>query len=137
MLRKRLPEHLLGPEAAFRSVVETLEPAKAGLTDVLPTTRLPGRPLRHAVAEYRDRCVAAEPLMPSWRCDELETEWQACERGLREAAGRADHLLAVEDDPIGFEDLLGTVERLLDPLDPFADAAERFRVLRRRVRRTD
>jgi hypothetical protein len=38
---------------------------------------------------------------------------------------------------VGFEGLLGAVEQLMDPLDPFVAASERFRRLRQRVRRTD
>jgi hypothetical protein len=45
---------------------------------------------------------------------------------------RATRLLALDADPAGFEGLLGTVEQLLDPLEPFAAADERFRSLRRR-----
>jgi hypothetical protein len=135
--RRRLPDHLEAPYRAFLVVLEQIEPAKAGLTDVLPTTRLPGRPFRDAVGEYRERSVAAQRLMPAWRCKDLDGEWQACDRGLRQAVDRAERLLAAAEDPVGFEGLLGAVERLMDPLEPFAAAAERFRGLRRRLRRTD
>ncbi len=130
--RKELPEGLRAPYQAFLAVLEELEPAKAGIADVLPTTRLPGRPLRDAVEEYRDRLAHAQPLMPGWRCDQVDDEWEACVRGLAQALSRADHLLAQPEDPVGFEGLLGTVEQLLDPLDPFGSAAERFLRLRRR-----
>jgi hypothetical protein len=130
--RKELPEGPRAPYQAFLAVLEQLEPAKAGIADVLPTTRLPGRPLRDAVEEYRDRLARAHPLMPAWRCDEVRDEWEACARGLAEALCRADRLLAQPEDPVGFEGLLGTVEQLLDPLDPFGSAAERFWHLRRR-----
>jgi hypothetical protein len=62
----------------------------------------------------------------------VEAEWTACSHGLALALERADRLLALEEDPVGFEGLLGTVEQLLDPLDPFVAADERFRSLRRR-----
>jgi predicted ATPase len=130
--RKELPEGLRVPYQAFLAVLEQLEPAKAGIADVLPTTRLPGRPLRDAVEEYRDRLARAQPLMPAWRREEVQDEWEACARGLDEARSRADHLLALSEDPVGFDGLLGTIEQLLDPLDPFGSAAERFLHLRRR-----
>ncbi len=136
MRRRQLPAHLEGPYRAFLAVLEELEPAKAGLADVLPTTRLPGRPLHDAVGEYRRRLAAAQPLMPSWRTAELTDEWEACGRGLREAARRAERVLAAATEPVGFEELLGTVERLMDPLEPFAVAGERFRMLRRRRARS-
>jgi hypothetical protein len=135
--RKELPAHLVPARDAFEAVLADIEPAKAGLTDVLPGTRLPGRPLRDAVTEFRDRLTRAQSRMPAWRCPELEGEWRACEIGLAKGLSRADLLLQRPEDPIGFEALLGTVEHLMDPLDPFVGAAERFRALRRRGRRTD
>ena len=75
--------------------------------------------------------------MPAWRCPEIEDEWRACDQGVQEAVRRAVRLLELPDDPLGFEGLLGTVEQLMDPLDPFVAAAERFRKLRQRARRTD
>jgi len=135
--RRELPAHLAAPHRAFLAVLEEVEPAKAGIADVLPGTRLPGRPLRDAVGEYRGRLGRARILMAAWRCAEVESEWRACEAGVEEAIERADRLLAMPEDPEGFQGLLGAVERLLDPLDPFASAAEGFRRLRRRSVRTD
>ena len=136
-LRRELPEHLRAPHRAFHEVVEILEPAQGGLTDVVPGARLPGRPLRDGVTEYLGAVELAGPGMPAWRCPEVEAEWLRCEEGLAEAAARAERLLAASEEPEGFQGLLWTVERLLDPLDPFVVAAERFSKLRRRPRRTD
>jgi hypothetical protein len=133
--RKELPAHLVARFRAFTAVLDEIEPGKAGVADVLPGTRLPGRPLRDAVEEYRRRLGDARPLMPPWRCPDLEDEWQACSAGLDRAIDRAERLLAAPADPEGFEPLLGTVEQLLDPLEPFAAAEERFRRLRRRAPR--
>jgi hypothetical protein len=130
--RKQLPPELAGRYEAFQAVLEEVEPAKAGVADVLPGTRLPGRPLRDAVGEYRERLVRAQRAMPAWRAPEVEREWIACSEGLDVAVDRATRLLTLETDPEGFEGLLGTVEQLLDPLEPFAAADERFRSLRRR-----
>jgi hypothetical protein len=130
--RKQLPAELVDPFETFQRILEELEPAKAGIADVLPGTRLPGRPLNDAVGEYRDRLERASALMPMWRCEPLESLWHACDEGIVLALDRADRLLALDRDPDGFGGLLGTAEQLLDPLDPFAAAAERFRSLRRR-----
>jgi hypothetical protein len=130
--RKRLPPDLAARHDAFVAVLEELEPAKAGVADVLPGARLPGRPLRDAVSEYRQRLLRATAAMAGWRCPEVDDEWLACSAGLALALDRASRLLALETDPEGFEALLGTVEQLLDPLEPFAAAEERFRALRRR-----
>jgi hypothetical protein len=136
-LRRELPEHLRAPYRAFLEVVEILEPAKAGLTNVVPGARLPGRPLRDAVTEYLGALDGAGRAMATWRCPDVETEWRRCAEGLSEAAARAGRVLSAPGDPEGFQGLLWTVERLLDPLDPFVAAAERFSKLKRRRRRTD
>lgn len=130
--RKELPRHLLDAQEAFHAVLHEVEPAKAGLADVLPSTRLPGRPLNDAVGEYRTRLERASRSMAGWRCPELEDAWRACADGLDVGIDRASRLLATDEDPPGFEGLLGTVEQLMDPLEPFAAAEERFRSLRRR-----
>jgi hypothetical protein len=75
--------------------------------------------------------------MAGWRRPEVEDEWRACEAGLEAAQTRAAALEGHEDEPEGFEALLGTVQGLIEPLDPFVAAAERFRTLRRRARRSD
>jgi hypothetical protein len=74
--------------------------------------------------------------MAAWRHPELEAEWQACAEGLQLAEERAITLLGHDDEPEGFEALLGTVQALIEPLDPFVAAAERFRSLRVRPQRS-
>ena len=132
--RKQLPPELEEPYRAFLRVLEEIEPAKAGLADVLPGTRLPGRPLNDAVEEYVSRLVRAKPTMRDWQVPALEPEWRACSEGLERAVDRGRRVLALDREPEGFEGLLGAVEYLMDPLDPFVAAAERFRRLRRRSR---
>ena len=70
--RKRLPDDLAAAYASFEAVLDELEPGKAALADVLPGTRMPGRPLHDALAEYAVRLEAAEPLMPAWRRPAVE-----------------------------------------------------------------
>ena len=130
--RKELPADLRGPYEAFLAVLDRLEPAKAGLADVLPSTRLPGRPLNDATSDYLARLEGAAEFMRSWRCAPLEAQWRACNDGLAIGIDRARRLLAMDEDPPGFEGLLGTIEQLMDPLDAFAAAEERFRSLRAR-----
>lgn len=130
--RKSLPPELLPSEAAFRLVLEELEPAKEGLAGALPTNRLPGRPLVDALAAFEDALERARALMPAWRRPEVEDVWERCADGVVEALERSRRLRTEAPDLGGFEGLLGTIQALLDPLDPFEDAAERFRRLRRR-----
>jgi hypothetical protein len=133
--RKALPAKLVPSFRAFHDVLDEIEPAKAGLTEVVPGTRLPGRPLDDALAGFVARLTRARDLMPGWRCPELEDEWSACAAGLAIALDRATQLLDDAYEASGFGSLVGVVEGLLDPLEPFAQAEERFASLRRRTER--
>jgi hypothetical protein len=130
--RKRLPDELAPAFDAFQRVLDEVEPAKAGLTDVVPGSRLPGRPLEDALAEFVSRSDRATVLMPGWRRPELETVWSACAEGLAAARADAAAILEGPGEPTGFGDLLAIVERLFDRLEPFAAAEARFGDLRRR-----
>ena len=127
--RKRSPAELEAPFTAFRSVLAEVEPAKAALTEVMPTTRMPGRSLPDALLEFERGLALGGALMPGWRADEVESEWQACERGLADSLDRAKRFREEAPELGGFEGLIWAVEELLGPLEPFADAAERFRLL--------
>jgi hypothetical protein len=132
--RKELPPELRPAEAAFELVLGELEPGKVAITDVLPGTRMPGRPLHDALQEYERRLAAASVLMPGWRRSELEAQWVACDAGLSAARSLTRRAREEALDVVGFEGMLGLVEELLDPLDPFAEAEARFRQLRGRRR---
>jgi hypothetical protein len=109
--------------------LEHLEPAKAALTGVMPTTRMPGRPFPDALAEFEEGLERAEERMPAWRVSALISEWIACEQGLTEARVRARRFREDAPEVGGFEGLIWAVEELMAPLDGFAVAAERFRGL--------
>ena len=134
--RKALPDELVPSLRAFHGVLDEIEPAKAGLTEVVPGTRLPGRPLDDALAEFVVRLTRARELMPAWRRPELEDEWSACAAGLALALDRATQLLDDGYEASGFGSLVALVEDLLDPLEPFSQAEDRFGSLRRRTDRT-
>jgi len=128
--RKRLPEDLERPFAALGAVLAEVEPAKAALTEVMPTTRMPGVSLPDALVEFEARLTAATALMPAWRHAEVEREWVACDAGLRAATEQARRFREDPPELGGFEGLIWAVEELLHPLEPFRAAAERFRGLR-------
>ena len=130
--RRTLPPELEPSAAAFRRVLDELEPAKEGLAEALPTNRLPGRPLVDALSSFETALERAVPLMPAWRRPEVEDAWQRCDDGLVVARERAARLRIEAPELGGFEALLGTIQSLIDPLDPFEDAAFRFRALRAR-----
>jgi hypothetical protein len=127
--RKVLPEELVTAEGAFQAVLAELEPAKAALAEVMPGTRLPGRPLDDALEEFTSRLTRALALMPGWRRTPLEAEWTACENGLEQSIVLARGI-GRGSEPAGFTSLLGLVQALLDPLDPFHEAEVAFRSLR-------
>jgi hypothetical protein len=131
--RRRLPAHLERPFAAFRRVLAEIEPAKGALTDAMPTTRLPGRPLADALLGFEGRLGRALELMPGWNCDELPDVWGRCDAALREALGRARRLRERAPELGGFEGLIWAVDELLEPLGSFEEAADRFRDLRTRA----
>jgi hypothetical protein len=132
---KGVPPEVQAAERAFHAVLEVLEPAKADLADVLPSTRLPGRPVADALAAFLDGIDRAAAVMPSWRLDRLETAWVACDTGLRRSRELAASVSADAPEIAGFEGLRALITALLDPLEPFEDAERAFRALRRRARR--
>lgn len=127
--RKRTTPEVQASLDAFRAVLLFLEPAKAALTDVMPTTRMPGRPLPDALAEFEDGLARAGERMPAWRTPALEPEWLACEQGLADAMSRAGRFREDAPELGGFEGLIWAVEEMMAPLDGFATAADRFREL--------
>lgn len=132
MFRRRLPPELEAPHAAFRAVVADLERAKDAVLTSVPTTRLAGRPLAETLAEFEEALAAVDSSMQGWRVDAVEDAWRAAREGLERSRGLAERLRLSAEMPVGFEALVGTIADLLDPLDAFEAAAERFRALRRR-----
>ena len=128
--RKRLPEHLAAPARAFEDAVPALERAKAALTESVPGTRLPGRPLAETLSEFEDGLREVRERMDAWRSPEIVPEWEACSRGLDDALALADRVRTEGAQPEGFEELIGLIGDLLAPLDAFERAAARFRELR-------
>jgi hypothetical protein len=128
---KRFPDDLLESMAGLRRVVSEVEGAKQALIATVPSTRSAGTPLAEGILELEDRLAAARVLMPAWRHRDLEQEWQACDEGIRESLNRARQLREDPPELGGFEGLIWAIDRLLEPLEAFEAAAERFRTLRR------
>jgi hypothetical protein len=128
--RRRLPEHLEAPARAFDDLLPPLERAKAALTESVPGTRLPGRPLAETLSEFEDGLREVRDGMDAWRSPDLELEWEECSRGLDEALEFAARVRTEGVQPDGFEGLIGLIGDLLAPLDAFERASTRFRELR-------
>lgn len=129
--RKRLPASLETPYRAFLAVLEALERGKAALTESVPGTRLPGRPLAETLLEFEGSLREAEELMPGWREAEVEEAWRAAGAAIATCRSMSEQLRLRAEPPEGFEALIGTIGDLMAPLDAFATAEERFRALRR------
>lgn len=128
--RKRLPAGLEQAYAAFRAAAGPLERGKAALTESVPGTRLPGRPLAETILEFEEGLHGAETGMASWRVAEVEEQWRACDEAVRACLQASERLRLEADMPVGFEALIGTIGDLMAPLEAFGDAERRFRALR-------
>ena len=129
--RKRLPDQLQVPLGGLRAVAAEIEAGKRAMTGTVPSTRSAGTPLAEGILELEDRLNTAQTLMPAWRHPELEQEWRACDEGIRESLDRARRLREDPPELAGFEGLIWAVDQLLEPLEAFEAAADRFRTLRR------
>ena len=129
--RKPISADLRSVLSGLRGVVEEVEAAKDAMTSTVPSTRSAGTPLAEGILELELRLAAALELMPTWRRPELEDEWLACDAGIRESLERARRLREDPPELGGFEGLIWAVDQLLEPLEAFEAAAERFRTLRR------
>jgi hypothetical protein len=114
--------------AGYRRSVREVEAAKASLAAAAPGGRGQGVPLAQALAEFEWGLAEAGRAMNSWRTAQVEEEWQACSAALREAAGRAE-ALRLGQIPQGYEQLYTVLQDLMEPLEAFAAASDRFRGL--------
>ena len=129
--RKRLPAELREPARAFDDLVRFLEGAKAALTEAVPGTRLPGRPLGEALWAFETGLGQVRDRMDAWRAPAVEAQWASASAGLAASLALAHRLREEGSKPDGFEGLIGVVGDLLAPLDAFEAAGARFRELRR------
>jgi hypothetical protein len=113
----------------FLAATAHVEAAKEALVRCVPTGRDHGRPLGEGVFAFEEGLEHAAESMPDWRAAEVEPEWLRCESALRKARNRAEELRTEAPD-LGFEPLLAAVGDLLEPLEAFEAAEERFRELR-------
>jgi len=128
--RRSPPPSLAEPFARFLALIPTLERAKAALTASIPGTRLPGRPLAESLLEFEEGLREVRRGMDAWRAPEVEEAWLRASEGLGEAMALAARVRTQAAGPEGFEQLIGLVGDLIQPLEPFSAAADRFRELR-------
>ena len=123
MFRRKASPEIAAAASALEAVLDQLEPAKRALVEVVPGTRLPGRPLDDALRTFVAGAELARGLMAAWRRPEVEDAWSACWEGLDRSLGLARITLNGQREPESFVELLEVVQAVLDPLEPFAEAA--------------
>ena len=87
--------------------------------------------MAEAISEFEDDLHRARELMSRWRTPDLEDEWLACQAGIADSLERVRRLREDPPELGGFEGLIWVVDQVLEPLEAFEAAAERFRSLRR------
>jgi hypothetical protein len=113
---------------AFREVLAAVEEAKSSLVAAAPVGRGAGIPLADALLGFESALHLAAERMPGWRVPSVGPEWEASRAALDEAARRAQDF-RLRPAPPAYEQLYGALADLLDPLDAFARARQRFREL--------
>ena len=112
--------------AGFLRVLDLVEEAKASLVSAAPTGRPARISLAEALAGFEVGLHAAADAMPAWRSRSTEASWLRCRSGLEEAARGAEEL-RLHASPQGYEELVAVIDALLQPLEAFEWAADRFR----------
>jgi hypothetical protein len=101
-------------------VLAAVEEAKAAAVSAVPNPLGQARPLAEALFEFEEDLREARERIGSWT--DGGSHRAACEAGLDEAFRRAEQL-RLEAPELIYETLLTRVAELIDPLEPFEDAA--------------
>ena len=128
--RRRTSPEVRATLDAFDASRGTVEEAKAALVATVRMGRVEGIPLAEGLAGFESLLRRAAAGMPAWRSPDTESAWVACDGAVAESLRRAERL-RLEGSPRGYEELIAEVDRLLEPLDAFADAAASLRALAR------
>ena len=128
-----VPAELRAAGEAFGVALSAVERAKASLVGVVRSGRAPGAPLAEALAGFDVGLAEADAATPAWRTALLDEEWRACRAGIDQARRRAERLRLSDGAPAAYEELVGVLAELLDPLEPFEGTAVRLRRLGVRV----
>jgi hypothetical protein len=126
------------PDAAvvwreFEAAADRVETGKAALVAAVPTARVEGRPFAVAMSEFERELRAARDRMEGWRRADHESLWRACRDGIDDALRLAERA-RLEAPSLDFEGLVDLIGRLMEPLDPFAEAERRLKLPGSRAR---
>lgn len=127
--RRSIRSGLEIPFRAFAEAAGGVEAAKRAALLAIPSSRGPVVALADALLGFREGLDVADSAMPGWRVAETEEVWDRCAAAL-EAARRAEEALRLGGGAFSHEALLATLGDLIATLDPFEEAARRFKELR-------
>jgi hypothetical protein len=113
---------------SFRLTGALVEEARSTLYLGVPSGRASRLSPAEALAGFEALLDEAARAMPSWRLPEVDAEWQACLDALVESARRAERL-RLGPAPEGYEQLAPVLDEVLEPLEAFAAADNRYRSL--------
>ena len=133
--RKVLPAEIRPAWEAFSTQAHRVQQAREALLSCLPVGRGSQRaPVQVGIELMRDELDAVRPEMASWRVEAVEEAWQDCVGATDRARARVDRALAVADTTDEIHDLYHEVAAIVQPLEAWADAEERWHQLRQRRR---
>ena len=116
----------------FEAAADGVEAGKAALVAAVPTARVEGRPLADALSGFERELRAARERMEGWRRADHEALWRACRDGIDDALRLAERA-RLEAPSLDFEALVDLIGRMMEPLDPFAEAERRLKLPGRHV----
>ena len=129
ILRRKpeLPASLQPAWWAFLDCAEVIEGGRRVLLAALPKGRVEPAPIAVGTDAVRRAISDAKAWMPAWRLDDLADDWQDCARALDDAETNLDEVERVAASTDELEELLESVQDVIEPLDTFADAERAWR----------
>ena len=129
VLRRKpeLPASLHAAWWAFLDCAEVIEGGRRVLLSALPAGRVEPAPIAVGTDAVRRAIADARVWMPGWRLDDLGDDWQDCVQALDDAETGLTQVERVAASTAELEELLESVQDVIEPLDTFADAERAWR----------
>ena len=133
--RKALPPEIAPAWETFAAQAQRVQQAREALLSCLPVGRGTQRaPVQVGIELIRDELDAVRPEMGGWRVEPVEDAWQDCVGATDRARARIGRALDVAASTDEAHDLYHEVAAIVQPLEAWADAEERWHQLRQRRR---
>ena len=112
---------------AFLDCAEVIEGGRRILLGTLPTGRVEPAPIAMGTDAVRRSIVDARVWMSRWQLEELADDWAECQAALDDAEAALSDVDEVAATTAELEELLESLQGVIDPLDTFADAERAWR----------